>query len=135
MPLPSPNSLFSELLHDEEIAQAFSAEETLKHYLAFEVALAQALAAVGLVDSSSAEAVSRTATDFLPVSDKISSATGKDGVPIPEFVHQLKVAVGEEHVRAVHYGATSQDVMDTATVLSLQFVTATLIKRSHAVVA
>ena len=135
MPLPSPISIFSDLLHDEDVAKIFCTEVTLEHYLAFEVALAQSLAASGLVDSGSAQAVVKSAANFSPDVARITRSTAADGVPIPEFVRQLKIAVGEKHASAVHFGATSQDVMDTATVLSLQRVTTLLAERSQMVVA
>ena len=45
---------------------------------------------------------------------------------MPELVRQIRAAVGEPHSAAVHFGATSQDVVDTALVLRLKPVVAML---------
>ena len=50
----------------------------------------------------------------------LRSATARDGVVVPELVRQLRAAVGEPHAASLHYGATSQDVVDTS--LSLRLV-------------
>jgi 3-carboxy-cis,cis-muconate cycloisomerase len=47
----------------------------------------------------------------------LKSGMAKDGVPIPSLVRQLKAMTNES---AVHVGATSQDVMDTALVMVLK---------------
>ncbi len=45
---------------------------------------------------------------------------------MPELVRQLRQAVGEPHARHVHFGATSQDVIDTSLMLRLKPVLAVL---------
>ena len=44
----------------------------------------------------------------------------RDGVVVPELVRQLRAAVAEPHAAHVHFGATSQDVVDTALALRLK---------------
>jgi 3-carboxy-cis,cis-muconate cycloisomerase len=45
---------------------------------------------------------------------KLRQGTARDGVVVPEFVRQLRAMVGEPHGGSVHFGATSQDVIDTS---------------------
>ncbi len=52
-----------------------------------------------------------------------------DGVVAPELVRQLRAAVGEPHASHVHFGATSQDVIDTSLMLRLKPVLATIDSR------
>jgi 3-carboxy-cis,cis-muconate cycloisomerase len=56
----------------------------------------------------------------------------RDGVPIPRLVAQLSTAAGGE---AVHRGATSQDVMDTATALTLRATSDLIEARLTALIA
>ena len=57
-----------------------------------------------------------------PTSAALARGTARDGVVVPELVRQLRAAVGEPHGARVHFGATSQDVIDTALVLRLKAV-------------
>ena len=47
---------------------------------------------------------------------------GVDGVVVPELVRQLRAAVGGEVADYVHYGATSQDVIDTSLMLRMKAI-------------
>ena len=48
---------------------------------------------------------------------KLRAGVARDGVVVPELVRQMREAVGEPHGASVHFGATSQDVIDTALML------------------
>ncbi|WP_274630540.1 3-carboxy-cis,cis-muconate cycloisomerase [Arvimicrobium flavum] len=111
--------LLGGLLGDEEIAGYFAAEAEISSMLAFEVALAEAEAACGIIPKSAAEAISAAAAAFSPDMDAMRRATSVDGVTVPEFVRQLRRAVGGEAAQHVHFGATSQDVIDTGLMLRL----------------
>nr|WP_281372166.1 lyase family protein [Modestobacter versicolor] len=96
-----------------------------------EGALARAAARVGLVSTTAADEVSRVCADpagldLATVYERAADA----GNPVPPLVRALQAAVGPHAARAVHVGATSQDVVDTAAVLlarrGLQLVDADL---------
>ena len=103
--------------------RVFGDEALLEGAFAFELALADALAEVGLVPPSLAASM-RTLdleADF-PVAALATEAARAGAFPIP-FVERLTRKVREiDPVAAgfVHQGATSQDVADTALVLQLQ---------------
>ncbi|MET4104052.1 MAG: 3-carboxy-cis,cis-muconate cycloisomerase [Roseovarius sp.] len=107
----------SGLFGDAEMAGILSAERQMSHMLAFEAAWSRACGKAGLFDTAKAEEAARaieTATiDFAD----IATGMGQDGVPIPRLVKQLKAIAPAD---AVHKGATSQDVVDTAMVLALR---------------
>lgn len=116
------------LFGDPEVGELWSAESQLEHYRAFEVALAHALEASGRVPvdhgRKAAAAIDGAEIDM----GNLAKATLRDGVPIPEFVRQIRAqADGSE--AAIHTGATSQDVLDTALSLTLRQVTGVLIDR------
>jgi 3-carboxy-cis,cis-muconate cycloisomerase len=93
------------------VADAVSAQAWLDGMLAFESALAHAQAHAGLITGAEARAVARAcARDFDP--SEIGADAGEIGNPAGPLVKALR-----ERTDAVHRGATSQDVMDTAAML------------------
>lgn len=125
-PLTLQNGFFSPLFLDGTVAAAFSAERTLAAFLAFEAALAEALGALGLADPGRAAAAAAAIRGFRPDMARLAAAIPGDGLAVPDFVAQLKAHVsdlaGPDLVPLVHAGATSQDLIDTATVLALRAV-------------
>lgn len=110
---------FAPLFDDVELAPLFGEQATYSHFLAFEVALIRAHAAAGLVDKSTADAALAAMVNFKPDVAAIRTAMLSDGVPAPAYVRQLKAHCGDA-ASAVHIGATSQDLIDTATAQALR---------------
>jgi len=106
----------SGLFADPEAAQLWSAEAQMTKMLAFEAAWTRALGAAGRVDQARAEEIAKGIEAFQPDLADIAIGTGADGVPIPALVRQLKAACGSD---GIHAGATSQDVIDTALILTI----------------
>jgi len=122
----------SALLGDEEIAQYFSAKAELREMLAFEVALAAAEAEHGIIPAEAARAIAAAARQFRPDLPALAAATARDGMVVPEWVRQLRRAVGAPHDAHVHFGSTSQDVLDTSLILRLKPVLEILSARLNA---
>lgn len=123
---PFDHPLLSQLLGDAETAVLFSDEADLECMTAFEVALAEAEAAEGVIPSDAAVAIARTLPDLEFDMDALRSATARDGVVVPDLVRQMRDAVGAPHGVHVHFGATSQDAVDTSLALRLQRLAAIL---------
>ncbi|WP_373236613.1 3-carboxy-cis,cis-muconate cycloisomerase [Cohaesibacter celericrescens] len=123
------NACFAPLFEDPQISRLFSAEKTIEHCLAFEMALTEALGDHGLVTEDVAEQALDKMADFSPAAEALGQGSLADGVPVPEFVRLLKKHVGAELMPAVHMGATSQDLLDTALVLTLRDASAILVER------
>ncbi|MEE2950402.1 MAG: 3-carboxy-cis,cis-muconate cycloisomerase [Pseudomonadota bacterium] len=117
---PFQAPLLAPLLGDARAASLFSVRADLDAMLAFEVALARAESTCGVIDPEAASAIERAADVFQPDVAAIGAGVERDGVAIPEFVRQLKLHVGAPHGRHVHYGSTSQDVVDTSLILRLR---------------
>ncbi len=88
--------------------------------LAFETALAEAELEEGLIDSDAAAVIAAALDTFEPNMDGLRAGVARDGVVVPELVRQLRAAVGEPHASRVHFGATSQDVIDTSLAIRLK---------------
>lgn len=128
---PFDHPFLSGLLGDPEVAFQFSAHADLSAMVSFEVALAQAEAEEDVIPQSAARAIATAAETFRPDVMALNRETGRDGVPVPELVRQLRIAVGEPHAMHVHFGATSQDVVDTSLTLRMLPVLDLLASRIH----
>jgi 3-carboxy-cis,cis-muconate cycloisomerase len=117
---PFDHLLLSALLGDEEAARQFSLECELAAMLDFERALAEAQAAEGIIDKAAAQAIVAALASFSPDLERLKAGVARDGVVVPELVRQLRAVVAEPHHALVHFGATSQDVIDTALMLRLK---------------
>lgn len=113
------SSYLSRLLGDPEIEATLSGEAMLRAMLEVEAALAEAQGEIGDVPGDAAAAIAKTTRGFRADPDDLAAATERDGVPVPALVARLREAVPEPHGQYVHWGATSQDILDTATVLTL----------------
>ncbi|MGO4198684.1 3-carboxy-cis,cis-muconate cycloisomerase [Rhizobium sp. YAF28] len=131
---PFDHPFLSGLLGDSEIASYFSAAADIRAMLSFEAALARAEATHGVIPAEAARAVGQTCAGFTPDTESLKAATARDGVVIPDLVRQLREAAGEEVAKHVHFGATSQDVIDTSLMLRLKSVSFLFGARLHSVV-
>ncbi len=98
----------------------FGEKNSLQTMLDVEVALAQVQANLGIIPSAAAETIRLVAkADRL---DLVELAAGprRVGLPIVNLVEQLGRLAGPEHGAFVHWGTTSQDIMDTALVLQMR---------------
>ncbi len=117
---PFDHPVLSGLLGDEEAAAFFALSAELIAMIAFETALAEAQAEAGVIPRDAAGAIAKALGAFAPDVAALREATARDGVVVPDLVRQMREAVGGAHAAHVHFGATSQDVIDTA--LSLRLV-------------
>jgi 3-carboxy-cis,cis-muconate cycloisomerase len=88
-----------------------------------EVALAEALGVVGMIPATSVDAIRRAARVDRFDPTRLAAEAVDAGNPVIPLVSHLTRLVAQEDAAAaghVHWGATSQDVMDTALVLQLR---------------
>ena len=100
-----------------EMAKVFTAEYRVDAMARFESALALALGDVGLAPEEEARAVADAC--LVPVSDPeaVLAATWSEGTPLRPLLDQIRGRLPVEHARWVHFGATSQDTIDSAAML------------------
>lgn len=115
--------LYASLFYQADMTEIFSDHALLKYMIQAEVALAKAQAQVGVIPESAAAIIADVAnTQGIQAIDfeNLAVATGLAGnIAIP-FVKQFTAAVkavDEDASRYVHWGATSQDILDTACIL------------------
>ena len=113
--------LFDRFLSTPEAVAVFSEAAIVGHMLAFEAALARAQAAEGIVPAAAAAAIAlacRAAPIDLDALVADGSVAGTLAIPL---IRQLTAKVAQSDAEAagyVHWGSTSQDMIDTAMVLA-----------------
>ena len=111
------SSLFAPLFSDTEVAKSFSDVEFVRAMLEVESALATVQGRLGVIPAEAAtrivDVIGRLEVDL----ERLRSGVEKSGVPVIELVRQLREQVGGQAADYVHWGATSQDIFDTARVL------------------
>jgi 3-carboxy-cis,cis-muconate cycloisomerase len=118
-----PARLIESLATTEAFADLFTDESILQGMLNFEAALARAEARAGIVPRSAADRISEIARasefDIAALSRSIFRA-GTPAIPVVKALTEKVRSKDREAAAWVHWGATSQDVVDTALVLLLK---------------
>ena len=113
------SGIFRDAFGTPAMRAVFCDAALIARYVEVEVALAAAEASVGVIPADAAQAIRRLArADAIDV-DRLKAETDLVGYPIVGIVHQMAKQCGEAG-RYVHWGATTQDIMDTATVLQMR---------------
>lgn len=114
------DDLVCDFFGNEEQRQIFEGRSRLQSWLDVEAALAQVQAGLDLVPAEAAEKIATACDaeryDLAQLRDEINSTQH----PIVPVVHALEEKVGPEAARFVHFGATTQDIMDTGVALQLK---------------
>jgi 3-carboxy-cis,cis-muconate cycloisomerase len=112
-------TLFARTLASEAMLDVFSDRALVAAMLAFEAALADAEAAEGIVPKDAAAAIVAATRADIDVDALVAAARSAGSIAIP-LVKTLTAAVAARDPAAaayVHWGGTSQDVIDTAMVV------------------
>jgi 3-carboxy-cis,cis-muconate cycloisomerase len=112
--------ILSRLYGDPAMAAVFGEERTISGWLEAEAALALAQAEVGVLPQAIADAVAAEATLDNVDREQLWAQTRNVGYPILPLVRMIDAALGPEAEGRVHYGATTQDIMDTGLGLQLR---------------
>ncbi len=117
--LTIPN-YFQDMFSDADMRNIFADESLVEAWLHTEVALAIAQEELGLIPKGTANKIEAAAKVENLDLEAMKVAFDKAGFPILPFVAQLNKACDPETARWVHYGATTQDILDTGTVLQMR---------------
>jgi len=120
---PFDSAIYRELLQDDETAELFSDTAELRSMIRVEATLARVQGELGVIPDASAREIYRAISDVQIDPASLAAATRRDGIPVPALVAALRTAMSSnEHAQYLHWGATSQDIMDTGLILRLQGV-------------
>ena len=114
------SAVFRDIFTTEAMRNVFSDENRVQKYLDFEAALARAQAKLGIIPKeAAAEIVQHCSADRIDMA-KLKETTERIGYPVLPVIQQLvklcKGGLGEWS----HWGATTQDVTDTATIMQIR---------------
>ncbi|MEP3116268.1 adenylosuccinate lyase family protein [Nisaea sp.] len=114
------SSIYGDMFGTADMRGLFEDDTMLGLYLDVETALARAQAKLGLIPEDAAKAITDAAdTDKIDM-DKLSARTQIVGYPILPLVEQLSGWAPDGLGQYCHWGATTQDIMDTADVLQVR---------------
>ncbi len=120
---PADSAIYRQLFSDEDMARLFTDSAELRAMLIVEAALAKVQGEAGLIPQDAAAFIARAAHEVQIDPAGLAGETAVNGVPVPAFLAAFrKVAEAPEPMQYLHWGATSQDIMDTALSLRLRRV-------------
>ncbi|MFO1073988.1 MAG: 3-carboxy-cis,cis-muconate cycloisomerase [Geminicoccaceae bacterium] len=131
----SEPGIFEPLLTDREIGAILGDAAMAQAMVEVERALARVQGRLGVIDAAAARRIDEALAGLVPDLADLARGTATAGVPVPALVAQLRRAVGGEAGQLVHWGATSQDIVDTAWVLCLRRALSLLATRLDALIA
>jgi 3-carboxy-cis,cis-muconate cycloisomerase len=114
------SAIFRDIFSTAAMRRAFSDENRVQRYLDFEAALARVQARLGIIPARAAEEIVRHCrVDAIDLA-KLKAQTERIGYPVLGVVQQIVARCAEGLGEWCHWGATTQDVTDTAMVLQIR---------------
>jgi len=114
------SAVFRDIFSTESMRRVFSDENRVQKYLDFEAALARAQARLGIIPKAAGEEICRhcdvAEIDFA----KLKTQTERIGYPVLPVVQQLVALCRDGLGEWCHWGATTQDITDSATVMQMR---------------
>lgn len=127
---PADSSIYRLLFGDAETAVHFSDTAEIRTMLLVEGALARVQGALGLIPPEAATVIDRLSREVKIDPAALASETATNGVPVPGLLAAFRKAAGApDAMQYLHWGATSQDIMDTGLALRLRPVLALWVLR------
>jgi adenylosuccinate lyase len=122
--------VFGDSLGTADMREVFSETATYQRWLDVEVALAKAQAALGMIPAAAAETIAAKA-DVSQIDLEAVKANGKrTGHSLLGVLSDFRrVMAHEDHSRYLHFGATTQDIIDTGLMLMIRDAYAWVMKR------
>jgi 3-carboxy-cis,cis-muconate cycloisomerase len=113
--------LYSRLFPAGEVGRLFTDSAEIRAMLLVEGALAKVQGALGVIPETAAAYIHRAAMEVQIDPAGLATPTGQNGVSVPGLVAAFRAAMeAPEHAQYAHWGATSQDIIDTALMLRLR---------------
>ena len=121
MPVTALDSPFlGNLFGSGPVRSVFDARAVVERYLEVEIALAQVEAALGLIPKDASAAIESELTIDRFDLEKYAKDVERVGFPIVPLLDQIVRVVPHNYGEYAHWGATTQDIMDTALVLQMR---------------
>jgi len=114
------SGIFRDIFSTEPMRRIFADENRIQKYLDIEAALARAQARLGIIPQNACEEILRHCSIAEYDFSKLKTQTEHIGYPVLPVVQQLVALCRDGLGEWCHWGATTQDITDTATVLQIR---------------
>src|SRR5690242_8086282 len=114
------SAIFRDIFSSEAMRDVWSDENRTRKYLDIEAALARVQGRLGIIPKEAADEIVRHCTIDQIDMAKLKQQTERIGYPILGVVSQLNALCRDKLGEYCHWGATTQDITDTATVLQIR---------------
>jgi 3-carboxy-cis,cis-muconate cycloisomerase len=114
------SAVFRDIFTTEAMRRVWSDENRVQKYLDFEAALAKAQGRLKIIPQEAADEIVKHCDAKLIDMAKLKEATERIGYPVLPVVQQLVKLCKDKLGEWSHWGATTQDITDTATVLQMR---------------
>src|SRR6266478_4906617 len=114
------SAIFRDIFSSDAMRRVFSDEHRVQCYLDIEAALARVQARLGLIPQRAADEITAKCTLDIIDMAKLKSKTELIGYPVLPVVQQLVAACSDRLGEYCHWGATTQDITDTATIMQIR---------------
>ncbi|RYY63552.1 MAG: 3-carboxy-cis,cis-muconate cycloisomerase, partial [Comamonadaceae bacterium] len=114
------SAIFGNIFSTDAMRQVWSDENRTRKYLDIERALAVVQGRLGLIPQEAADEIVRHCRLDEIDMDKLRQQTERIGYPVLGVVSQLNALCRDKLGEYCHWGATTQDITDTATVLQIR---------------
>src|SRR5260221_4637729 len=117
---PADSQVFGTLFGTDEMRGIFADRSFVQKMLDVEAALARAQARLGIIPQAAADAIAAAASVDRVDLAELGASTRNVGYPVIGATKALGRTAGKDAAGYVHWGATTQDIMDTAVVLQMR---------------
>jgi 3-carboxy-cis,cis-muconate cycloisomerase len=114
------STVFAGVFGDPEVGPLFSDVAEIKAMVDFERALARAEAACGVIPAEAGAALDAAMHGLVIPAAELTDATTVAAVPVPGLVAALRKRIDPDAAQWLHWGATTQDIMDGGLLLRLR---------------
>jgi 3-carboxy-cis,cis-muconate cycloisomerase len=114
------SAVFRDIFSSEAMRRVFSDEHRVQCYLDIEAALAQVQARLDLIPQSAAAEITTKCTLESIDMARLKTQTELIGYPVLPVVQQLVATCSDHLGEYCHWGATTQDITDTATIMQIR---------------
>jgi 3-carboxy-cis,cis-muconate cycloisomerase len=114
------SAIFGDIFSTKAMRDVFSDESRTRKYLEIEAALARVQGRMGMIPAEAAEEIVRHCALEQIDMVKLKAQTERIGYPVLGVVSQLNALCRDKLGEYCHWGATTQDITDTATVMQIR---------------
>src|SRR6266436_4220263 len=114
------SGIFRDIFSTEPMRRIFADESRIQKYLDIEAALARAQARLGIIPQNACDEILRHCSIAEYDFGKLKTQTERIGYPVLPVVQQLVALCRDGLGEWCHWGATTQDITDTATIMQIR---------------